>query len=215
MAQSKLIELEKELNLKGDRLSRKRREGAKALERAVVQELKGLKISHPVFEVRISAAGPETPFLPSGKDQIRFLISMNPGVSPDEISKVASGGELSRIMLVLKSISASAETIPTVVFDEIDSGVGGEVAESIGKKLKRLSKEKQVFCITHLPQIASFGKQHFNITKKSRSGATEIFVTRLDLKERIQEIGRMLGGSNITPKTLKLAEELITLNQKS
>lgn len=208
--QAQLPGIEKKLEGLGETLSIKRKKAAEELESAVVRELKGLKIDRPEFKVLFIPINPNSRFGREGKEGVSFLISMNPGFPPVELEKGVSGGELSRLMLVLKTILSQSESVPVLIFDEIDTGVGGGVAEFIGKKLWKLSRNKQVFCITHLPQIASFGESHFNVLKRVKNGKTDVVVRLLDSEERVQEIGRMLGGAVITPKTLKLAEELIS-----
>ncbi len=207
--QAQLLEIGKKLDALAETLSNKRKEATEELELTVVKELKGLKIDRPEFKVSFVPLNHKGQFGRQGKEGVSFLISMNPGFPPVEIEKAASGGELSRLMLVLKTILSQSDSVPVLVFDEIDTGVGGGVAEFIGKKLWKLSRNKQVFCITHLPQIASFGQSHFTVSKRVKNGKTDVMVKLLDPQERVQEIGRMLGGSTITPKTLKLAEELI------
>jgi DNA repair protein RecN (Recombination protein N) len=207
--QAQLPGIDKKLEILGETLSVKRRKATEDLELTVVRELKGLKIDRPEFKVSFVPLSHKGQFGRQGKEGVSFLISMNPGFPPVEIEKAVSGGELSRLMLVLKTILSQSESVPVLVFDEIDTGVGGSVAEFIGKKLWKLSKNKQIFCITHLPQIASFGQSHFTVSKRVKNGKTDVMVKLLDSEERVHEIGRMLGGSNITPKTLKLAEELI------
>ncbi|MBI1823540.1 MAG: hypothetical protein HYR80_05455 [Nitrospirae bacterium] len=202
-------EIEKKLEVLAEGLSEGRKSAIVTLEKEVVKDLKTLKIKDPEFKVRFLNLPSEIRFTRHGQEEVVFLISMNPGFPPIEIEKAASGGELSRLMLVLKSILSQAESVPLLIFDEIDTGVGGEVAELIGKKLWNLARTKQVFCITHLPQIACFGEFHFNISKRVKRGKTDVVVKRLNDRERIQEIGRMLGGSIMTSNTIKFAEEMM------
>jgi DNA repair protein RecN (Recombination protein N) len=145
----------------------------------------------------------------SGTDRAAFMIAPNVGEALKPMSDIASGGELSRIVLALKMILAGTESVETIVFDEVDAGIGGEVAEVVGQKLNQLSKTHQVICITHLPQIAKFARHHFRINKQVRGGRTSTAIERLDSASRIQEIARMLGGSKITAKTLAHARELV------
>ena len=145
----------------------------------------------------------------TGLDQISFMIAPNPGEAPKPLISIASGGELSRIILALKAILAKSDSVETVVFDEVDAGIGGDVAEVVGKKLKNLAQHHQIVCITHLPQIAKFGDHHFKIEKNVKDGRTKTQITPLNDKERIIEIARMLGGVKITSTTLEHARELL------
>jgi DNA repair protein RecN (Recombination protein N) len=145
----------------------------------------------------------------SGMDVVRFLISPNPGEELKPLAKIASGGEISRVMLAIKTILSEADAVPVLVFDEIDAGIGGRIAEAVGVKLKEISSARQVLCITHLPQIASLAKSHFLVSKEEQKGRTITSVNVLSEKERIEEIARMLGGSKITETTLKHAREMI------
>jgi DNA repair protein RecN (Recombination protein N) len=143
-----------------------------------------------------------------GYDKITFLFSANPDEKPKPLSKVASGGELSRIMLVLKEVISIAEGGSILIFDEADSGIGGAVAETVGKKIKSLSKRHQVICITHLPQVAKFADTHFKVTKGFEHDSTKVDIKELSEEEIIEEIARMLGGIKITEKTLAAAREM-------
>jgi DNA repair protein RecN (Recombination protein N) len=140
---------------------------------------------------------------------VEFLISPNPGEEPKPLAKTASGGELSRIMLALKTILVEGDPIPTLVFDEVDAGIGGAVAEEVGKKLKRVAAKRQVFCITHLPQIASMAASHYGVSKSVKKDRTSTEVRLLDKQERVDEIARMLGGKTITEATITHAQEMI------
>ncbi|MBI4228943.1 MAG: DNA repair protein RecN [Deltaproteobacteria bacterium] len=144
----------------------------------------------------------------NGYDKITFLFSANPDEKPRPLSRVASGGELSRIMLVLKEVISRAEGGSILIFDEADSGIGGAVAETVGKKIKSLSKRHQVICITHLPQVAKFANTHFKVTKEFQKNSTKVNIKALDQEETIREIARMLGGIKITEKTLAAAREM-------
>ncbi|MEK7279154.1 MAG: DNA repair protein RecN, partial [Nitrospirota bacterium] len=172
-------------------LSKGRRNAANRLEGVIEKELSSLKMERTRFIVdRVQREELDS----RGIDRIEFLISPNPGEEPKPLSSVASGGELSRIMLALKSALAGVDDVPTLIFDEIDAGIGGGVAEMVGKRLYDLSKGHQVFCITHLPQIASFAQSHYYVEKVEDGGRTVTRVSRLSEKERISEIARMLGG---------------------
>lgn len=150
----------------------------------------------------------------TGKDRIRFLISTNKGVKPFPLSKIASGGEISRIMLGLKSLLAKVDSVSGLLFDEIDVGIGGKVAEEVGKRMKKIGKERQVICITHLPQIAVFADTHFKIEKVEKKGRPSVIVKKLSKKERIIEIARMLAGEKITDTSIKHAEALLEEGEK-
>ena len=145
-----------------------------------------------------------------GVEQVEFLVAGHAGVAPRPLAKVASGGELARISLALSVITSNATTVPTLIFDEVDSGIGGGVAEVVGRLLKRLGQERQVLCVTHLPQVASQGNQHFQVAKgPSDNGRTASRIEVLDQKARIEEVARMLGGLEITATTRKHARELL------
>lgn len=192
-------------------LSEERRRSARRLEAIIEKELSNLKMERTRFIVDINERGE---LGSKGIDRVDFLISPNPGEEPKPLAGIASGGELSRIMLALKSALAKVDDVPTLIFDEIDSGIGGGVAEMVGRRLYDLSKEHQVFCITHLPQIASFATSHYYVEKIEEAGRTITKIKRLSEKnERIFEIARMLGGIEITEATIRHAEELLNLGR--
>lgn len=194
------------------KLSAKRSEGARALTRKVESELASLAMQRTRFVVRLE---PSREWADHGADTIEFLISANVGEEPRPLDKVASGGELSRISLALKTCAAGAAgaarraEIRTLVFDEVDAGVGGGAAEAVGKKLKKIAAQDQVLCVTHLPQVASFADSHYSVAKHAEKGRTFTTIDELDRTGRIQEIGRMLSGEKLTPEALKQAEQLI------
>ncbi len=195
-------------------LTKKRGAAARELEKKVEAELSHLGMKKSVFTVKIiQESGVDTldgyKLGPSGADRIEFLISPNPGEEPKSLARVASGGELSRIMLALKTILVEGDSIPTLVFDEVDAGIGGAVAEEVGRKLRRVAAKRQVFCITHLPQIASMATSHYGVSKSIKKERTSTDVRLLEKKERVDEIARMLGGKTITEATLTHAEEMI------
>jgi DNA repair protein RecN (Recombination protein N) len=215
-----LLNLQKKARELSEELSEKRHETASRLAYQVEAELASLKMANTKFQIMfdsIASGFGTSPYLvhknrmitDSGFDCATFLISANVGEALKPMSEIASGGELSRIILALKVILAGNASVETVVFDEVDAGIGGEVAEVVGKKLDQLAKTHQVICITHLPQIAKFARHHFRISKHVRVGRTETNIEQLGDKERIQEIARMLGGQKITPKTLAHAKELV------
>ncbi len=199
---------------KASELTRKRMAAAKDLEKKVEAELARLGMKKTTFTLKITQQpGGDTldghQIGLRGADRVEFLISPNPGEEPKPLARIASGGELSRVMLALKTILVEGDSIPTVVFDEVDAGIGGAVAEEVGKKLKRVAAKRQVFCITHLPQIASMADSHYGVSKSVKNNRTSTEVRLLDQKERIDEISRMLGGKTITEATIKHAEEMI------
>jgi DNA repair protein RecN (Recombination protein N) len=149
-------------------------------------------------------------FSENGIGTLEFLISPNPGEEPRPLAKIASGGELSRIMLSLKNLLAAQDTVPIMIFDEVDSGIGGKIAETVGLKLKRISQNKQVFCITHLTQIASLKGAHYRIEKETLKGRTVTTIRRLSESERVDEVARMSGGESITQVTREHAKEILS-----
>ena len=190
------------------RLSAGRKKAAKSFSTAVTEAMSKLGMPGGVFEVSISPRDVTDPRA-FGLDDIEYLISANPGQEPMPLSKVASGGELSRMSLAIQVIASDGSAIPTMVFDEVDSGVGGGVAEMVGMRLRELGQTRQVFCVTHLPQVASLGNNHFRIMKLSDGKSTRIAITELTDKERIEEIARMLGGVEITQRTRDHAAEML------
>jgi len=199
---------------KAHQLTKKRKAAAKELHRKVEDELGHLGMKKTTFSVQLAQeAGEDTldgfRVGPRGADHVEFLISPNPGEEPKSLARIASGGELSRIMLALKTILVEGDSIPTLVFDEVDAGIGGAVAEEVGKKLRRVAAKRQVFCITHLPQIASLATSHYGVVKSVKNDRTSTEVRLLDGRERVDEIARMLGGKTITEATIKHAEEMI------
>ena len=160
------------------------------------------------FEIKISKMD-QADARPWGIDNIEFLISANPGQAPQALARVASGGELSRMSLAIQVIASDGSSIPTMIFDEVDSGVGGGVAEIVGKKLRLLGRDRQVLCVTHLPQVASQAHHHFRVEKTSAQDKTSTAVFALDDPERLEEVARMLGGVRITEQTRAHASEMI------
>jgi len=202
------------LTSKGKELTKNRAAAGRILEKKIEAELGQLGMKKAIFSVKITQEpGDDTldgrKLGPRGADRVEFLISPNPGEEPRPLSKIASGGELSRIMLALKAILVEGDSIPTLVFDEVDAGIGGAVAEEVGKKLKCVAAKRQVFCITHLPQIASMATSHYGVAKFVKLDRTSTEVYLLGKQERINEIARMLGGKTITEATIKHAEEMI------
>jgi len=208
--------------VQADRLSEKRKKTSVNLRKRVEKELRSIGMEKTDFFIEIkSYSKPESGDSKSyikgltvlGKDELEFFISPNRGEEKKPLSKIASGGELSRIVLAIKKIMAEKYLIPTLLFDEVDTGIGGAVADSVGTKLNEISKSHQVLCITHLPQIACFGNNHFNVTKSFVDNRTVTKVDRLEEQNRIDEISRMLGGKNITDKTIAHAVEMLKTAQ--
>jgi DNA repair protein RecN (Recombination protein N) len=190
-------------------LTARRKSAASQLAKRVEEELKPLAMERTVFRIQIEpAAWSET-----GADRVQFLVSPNPGEEPRPMERVASGGELSRIALALKtclvgSKSGEAATPRTLVFDEIDTGIGGRAAEGVARRLKALAAENQVLCVTHLAQIACFADHHYRVGKFERAGRTVAEIEELDVPASTEEIGRMLSGRKLTPEALRHAAEL-------
>jgi len=201
-------------------LSSKRKAAAQLFSREVESELSTLQMDQTQFKISctpLPASAQTGPYLSvdgagineSGIDRVTFMIAPNVGEALKPLSAIASGGELSRVVLALKAILAQRDSVETVIFDEVDAGIGGGVAEVVGKKLGALARYHQIICITHLPQIAKFGESHFRISKQVVKGRTKTTISPLSKKERIQEIARMLGGMEITRATLDHASELL------
>ncbi|MEX2495841.1 MAG: DNA repair protein RecN [Woeseia sp.] len=189
-------------------LSQGRRKAAAKFAAGVQKAMQGLGMPGGAFEVELRPLG-EDQGKASGLDHVEFLISANPGQSPQPLAKIASGGELSRMSLAVQVIASDGSLIPTMVFDEVDSGVGGGVAEMVGRRLKDLGANRQVLCVTHLPQVASLADHHFRISKTSDGKSTATLVGRLDREQRIEELARMLGGVKITRRTRDHAAEML------
>lgn len=200
-------------------LSQKRQAAAKKMAKEVVGQLKDLGMEKASFKIEVAQVeeieGPvqhdkkRLKTDATGIDAVRFLISPNPGEELKPLAKIASGGEISRVMLAIKTILSEADAVPVLVFDEIDAGIGGRVAEAVGVKLREIARTRQVLCITHLPQIASLAQSHYLISKEEKGGRTLTSARTLAERERIEEIARMLGGSRITETTLKHAREML------
>jgi len=188
-------------------LSENRIQTGKILEQRISATIKELGMPQGEFLVSISTHKDETP-RSNGNDKIEFLVSANPGLPAKPLAKVASGGELSRISLAIQVTTSTEKTTPTMIFDEVDSGIGGGIAEIVGQKLRSLTKNRQVLCVTHLPQVASQAHQHLYV-KKDQTETTSSTVTLLKTDERIKEVARMLGGVNMTENTLAHAKEML------
>lgn len=188
-------------------LSQRRKRAARKFAAAVTETMAGLGMPGGVFEIEIQPL-PDHAARVTGIDEIEFQISANPGQPPMPLARVASGGELSRMSLAVQVIASGGSTIPTMVFDEVDSGVGGGVAEMVGRRLAEIGNSRQVLCVTHLPQVASLADHHFRISKVTDGKATRTQIHELDHDERIDELARMLGGVEITEKTRAHAAEM-------
>lgn len=160
------------------------------------------------FEIALSALPEPQSY---GLESVEFLVAGHPGVPLRPLTKVASGGELARISLALSVIASTASLTPTLIFDEVDSGIGGAVAEVVGRLLRQLGQGRQVLCVTHLPQVAALGHQHLRVAKRSDGDSTVSEIISLGRNERVEEIARMLGGVEITPTTRKHAREMLAL----
>ena len=194
------------LELLATKISGKRRKSAVLLEKEVREMLKSLAMPDARLNISFSATEELTP---QGKDQLAFLFTANKGGQPQELSKVASGGELSRLMLTFKSILSRMTALPAIVFDEIDTGVSGDVADKMGNILKSMATEMQVISITHLPQIAGKGDHHFKVYKLIKKERTESLLQPLGPEDRLEEIAKMLSGKELTPAALENARELL------
>ena len=205
-----------------EELTGKRMEAAKRLAGAAEGQINSLAMSVR-FQITVQASQGRVDWTASGRDQIAYLIATNAGEPLKPLDEIASGGEMSRVMLALKvtveeAVAAKSKsrraTLPrTLVFDEIDIGIGGRAAEAVGQKLKTLSRTQQVLCITHLPQIAAFGDQHFLIEKREQNGRTQTDIRRMEADERVQEIARMLSGARLTETSLRHAESLLAASR--
>ncbi len=202
--EKELRDKERELEELAEELSQKRKKVKEKLERSIEEELKGLGM-RAEFEIEMK----NQPIDERGKDTARFLISTNPGEPLKPLRKVASGGELSRIMLAIKTILSGIDRVLGVVFDEIDAGIGGRIGEAVGRRMKRIGRERQVICITHLPQIAALGDHHFVVYKKEEKGRVVTRIKKLEGDERIREIARMLTGEKITESAIEHAKTLL------
>ncbi|MFM9113447.1 MAG: DNA repair protein RecN [Polynucleobacter victoriensis] len=201
-----LLTTQAEYNKAAKSLSQNRNKAAKILEKLVTEAMQDLSMAGGQFVIGIEPLAEGNAY---GLENIEFLVAGHPGVSPKPLSKVASGGELARISLAISVITSEASQIPTLIFDEVDSGIGGAVAETVGKRLKELGQAHQVLCVTHLAQVAAQGHQHWKVEKQSSDNSTTSSITSLNRQERVEEIARMLGGTEITDTTRRHARELL------
>ena len=204
-----LKKAQKEAARRGEVLSQARREAAGALQARVQEELRQLDMPKVRFQTEFTPKGGEAGMDETGLDEVQFLMSANLGEALKPIQKVASGGELARIMLALKNVLAEGDQIGTLVFDEVDTGVSGRAAQKVAEKMAQVARGKQVLCVTHLPQIAAMADTHFSVQKGEREGRTYTRLERLDRSQRREELARLIGGVSITPSLLESAEELL------
>ncbi|TAL31008.1 MAG: DNA repair protein RecN [Spirochaetes bacterium] len=205
-------------------LSARRLKAAQTLEEGVMRELKDLGMAGTVFRISIKREISDTgeietenkryALYPHGLDRIEFLLSANAGEDLRQLRKAASGGEMSRIMLSLKKVILAADIVESLIFDEVDAGVGGKIAEVVGRKLKSLASERQVLVVTHLPQIAAMSDSHFSVLKENTNGRVTTQVKLLSRPEKVREVARMLAGEKVTELSVKHAEELVSLAEK-
>ena len=193
----------------GKALSEARKQAAQELQTRVQEELRQLDMPKVRFETEFLPSGGENGMDATGMDQVQFLMSANVGEGLKPIHKVASGGELARIMLALKNVLAEDDGIGSLVFDEVDTGVSGRAAQKVAEKMADVAKQKQVLCVTHLPQIAAMADAHFSVEKGEMDNRTYTKVQQLDRSQRRQELARLTGGAHVSDVMLSGAEELL------
>lgn len=206
--EKRLVLLKAELTKAAEELTRVRKKAFKNIENSVIADLK--QMGMPKTRFKVSHRQSEE-FRPTGRDEILFLFSANADSEPKEISRIASGGEMSRLMLAIKNILRQSKALPTVIFDEIDTGVSGEIAMKMGNIIKSFSESTQIINITHLPQIAARGDAHFKVYKQERGGKTFTSIKQLTADERVEELAKMVGGDQLTESAVKIAEELLEI----
>lgn len=205
-------EAENQVRDLAERLTRVRRQSAADISHTLTERVKPLGMPHLQFEIEVS---PRPQFDETGGDAIRFLFSANKNQPLQPVSEVASGGEISRLMLSLKALVAHAMALPTIVFDEVDTGVSGEIADKMARIMREMSRCMQVISITHLPQVAAWGQTHYRVYKSDTATATATHLVRLTDSERVEEIARMLSGSSLTAAALDNARELLNRNEQN
>ena len=203
--EGQLREAEKKLKAAGAALTKARTEAARRLEEHILRELRDLDMGRVRFSIELTEKEPAA----DGCDSVRFLLSANAGEDLRPLARIASGGELARIMLALKNVLAEQDQVGTLVFDEVDTGVSGRAAQRIAEKMAQVSRRKQVLCVTHLPQLAAMADTHFSVEKGERNGRTYTRVLCLDRKQRAQELARLTGGAHVTEALLRSAGELL------
>ncbi|MCS6897496.1 MAG: DNA repair protein RecN, partial [Nitrospira sp.] len=207
--QHRAEEAKRQANRLAERLTRERMRAARKLEARMAEELAALRMERTRFIVAVEPNETEAALGPLGRDRVEYRLSANEGEPIQPLARVASGGELSRMMLALKTVLAEADGVPIVIFDEIDAGVGGGVAAVMGKRLRDLAQHRQVFCVTHLPQIASYADVHYLIEKGVSKKRTVVRARKLTGAERQEEIARMLSGLSVTDAVRKTAAEMM------
>jgi DNA repair protein RecN (Recombination protein N) len=208
--QAEMAALAERYKAQADTLGEKRRQAARKLEKAVGKILASLAMEQCRLEIAFHPRQSTDPH-PHGSEDVEFLISTHPGNPAQPLGKIASGGELSRISLAIQVVTATASPVASMVFDEVDVGIGGAVAEVVGGLLRKLAQEAQVLCVTHLPQVAAQGEQHLQVSKTSTETSVETRMRRLGEEDKVREIARMLGGVKITDQTLAHAREMLAL----
>lgn len=203
--EGQLREAEKKAKAAGAALTKARTEAARRLEEHILRELRDLDMGRVRFSIELTEKEPAA----DGCDSVRFLLSANAGEDLRPLARIASGGELARIMLALKNVLAEQDQVGTLVFDEVDTGVSGRAAQRIAEKMAQVSRRKQVLCVTHLPQLAAMADTHFSVEKGERGGRTYTRVLCLDRQQRAQELARLTGGAHVTEALLRSAEELL------
>ena len=201
----KLTKAQKAVSAAGAELTKARRAAAAELEQRILKELRDLDMNRVRFSIEFTEKEPG----PDGCDTVRFLMSANAGEDLKPIARIASGGELARIMLALKNVLSEQEAIGTLVFDEVDTGVSGRAAQKVAEKLAQVSRQKQVLCVTHLPQLAAMADTHFSVEKGEQGGRTYTKVVQLTREQRKAELARITGGSQVTEALLQSAGELL------
>ena len=212
--QKELSQVRARAREKGERLSHARKEAALSLQQRVQEELRQLDMPKVQFQAQFLGQQEEDGMGPTGLDQVQFLMSANAGEALKPIQKVASGGELARIMLALKNVLAEDDGVGSLVFDEVDTGVSGRAAQKVAEKMAQVARRKQVLCVTHLPQIAAMADTHFSVQKGEQDGRTYTHVERLDRAGRGEELARLIGGSSVTDLLRQSAEQLLAEGEK-
>ncbi len=216
---SKIKEVAKRLHGQAQQLSTLRKKAAEQFDRLILEQLRALGMEKAEFQTRVEPLknkdGSFPMYSPIGMDRVEFLLSANPGQAPKPFSRIASGGELSRTMLALKTILANSDPTGTLIFDEVDTGVSGALAEMVGAKLRGLQSTHQVLCVTHLPQIAALGSNHLRVTKDVEGGETFTQVRILAEGEKVEEIARLLSGIDISNHSLASAEEMLNRGRET
>ena len=208
--EERLVTLKSQLQTLGNKLSQNRKQAAKQIEKDIKQQLNDLYMEKAVFEIKFMDKKDDMLYS-NGIDQVEFYIQTNPGEEMGPLAKIASGGELSRVMLALKTIFARSQGVTSIIFDEVDTGVSGRVAQAIAEKIKVIANQSQVLCITHLPQVAAMAQHHLLISKAVQDDRTITSVDGLDEESRIDELARMLAGAEVTPLTVEHAKELLKM----